>query len=423
MITQSNKRADRLSLVIIPVYCLLMMLFPTVRVLIIGSGESTTSMQYLISAFPDLISVGVIAWFLGRHFFLNKLFSVNTFDWLFIGYIFINVCWGAIQGGDFKLAVYGFRQTYLPMFFYFIGRCFENRNELAEKILHRIFFTFVFLGAAGLTLYFLFPEFDKFMTMRVTGFIGEYVIRRMGSLFYTAVAFGAFMAAGVLYFFYRQCVMQSWINLLFMSVCWCGLVLSVSRGSLAIAAIGFIWISVWNRNWKLIFICAAILLIEMIVLIFLLTGSLNLFSWLFSSALDTISLGEHVTRVELWSRSWNSFTVSPLGYGLGKSGYVAHRFLLHSPVPSSPWSTDCWYLKLAGETGVTGLLSYLGLLVSFVILQLRKLSFNSRIDSTFILWFVLFGIQNIMSNVLDFYLLSSLYWFCFGLAIKKAGKA
>ena len=105
----------------------------------------------------------------------------------------------------------------------------------------------------------------------------------------------------------------------------------------------------------------------------------------------------------------------PWGYGLGKSGHIAWRLFKDTNTPSSPYSTDGWYLKLLGETGILGALFFSGLL-SYIIYQSRKSKLMSnQTISTYIstvLVFVL--VQNIVSNVFDYFILAPLIFLLLG---------
>ena len=114
-----------------------------------------------------------------------------------------------------------------------------------------------------------------------------------------------------------------------------------------------------------------------------------------------------------------------LGDGLGKSGHVAARFSdplqgQNAAVSSkvSIASTDGWYLKLANETGIWGLFSYFILSGTLFIVSIKYMIKNSfGLYSFLFTLFVIVNIENITSNVLDFYLFSYLYWFLLGVMI------
>ena len=104
-----------------------------------------------------------------------------------------------------------------------------------------------------------------------------------------------------------------------------------------------------------------------------------------------------------------------MGYGLGKAGHVARRFFKDDDKTASVYSTDGWYLKMACETGGWGILSFT--IISFLyffqsLKYLRKK--RGTINLFFFLIFIFTSIQNLGSNVLDFYIFANLYWLIIG---------
>ena len=135
------------------------------------------------------------------------------------------------------------------------------------------------------------------------------------------------------------------------------------------------------------------------------------------SSSSTLILEKGVTRVDLWMKAFADFKEHPLGYGLGKAGHVATRFFGKNSSEASVSSTDGWFLKIAGETGLWGLSTYFFLAVSFIVRSLNYIRNKSYSLFHFLLiLFVVVNIQCLVSNVIDFYLLSYLFWLSLGLA-------
>ena len=166
------------------------------------------------------------------------------------------------------------------------------------------------------------------------------------------------------------------------------------------------------RKWK-----AGLRVLVLHVALFFLTLrmvglSLDNFYWVFSSTKETLALNEKVSRVQLWKDTFHHLTNNPGGYGIGKSGWIAYRFLKGSKVESAYLATDGWYLKIANETGIFGLISFLFLFL-FLLYRLffsRKNGFSLVVLCLVTMVFLV----NIVSNVLDYFLFNALFWFLVG---------
>ena len=182
--------------------------------------------------------------------------------------------------------------------------------------------------------------------------------------------------------------------------------------------IGFILLTLLFKVWKKTLITLVIIFVVSAIWSYILTGSFNIIGWLFSSTVDTIGLGEGITRVELWRRSWHSFLQRPYGFGLGHAGAMAHRFFKDTTVPAAVYTTDGWFLKLACETGIPGLLSYFTLCFYYLALAKRNLTkhMNTLLPFVFILFLMINAIC-VVSNTFDFYPVIGLVWLLLGFSI------
>ena len=141
----------------------------------------------------------------------------------------------------------------------------------------------------------------------------------------------------------------------------------------------------------------------------------NNFSWIFQSTSETFKLEEKVSRVQLWKQTFRDLTERPFGYGIGKSGWIAYRFLKDNKNEESAYmATDGWYLKLANETGLIGLISFIFL---FVLIFYRFQKHLKTSEDIFFIYtlFIAVVIINIVSNVLDYFLFNLLFWFLIGI--------
>ena len=113
---------------------------PAIRLLIIGGGEMKNFYEFIITALPDIILLffvlfSFIVWQNG-----NK-FNFHIFDKIVLAFILFNTIYGFLLSRNVFISAQGFRITYLPVCFYFIGRIFKLNDfeSLCKKILEDIF--------------------------------------------------------------------------------------------------------------------------------------------------------------------------------------------------------------------------------------------------------------------------------------------
>ena len=177
-------------------------LFPTLRILIIGSETSKNIFEYFISSFFDLTAILIIGYSFSRIIKMNYIFEFNYFDWIIVIFILSNVLIGTILSQDIKLSIYGFRMTYLPNLFYFVLRFNDFKNNQTKIFLDRIYKWFFIIALTGLVLYFGFYSAMIDMIYKAGGKVNTYFITRMTSIFWSPVLFASFMSITFLYFYY-----------------------------------------------------------------------------------------------------------------------------------------------------------------------------------------------------------------------------
>ena len=405
---------------VIPVFVIFLWSFTTLHLLLFGSDNSSGFIENLAVIMPDLFLLFVFVY--GFLVYRNEGMSfirvshATVYDKIFLAYFIISLLQGLLLSLDLKLSIYGFRITYLPMIFYFLGRVYAGTapNQFAI-LLKRIFFIFVCFAIAGLVIYFAMPGFQNKM-MEMTGYpAASYFILRMTSVLWTPVLFGFLMAMALVYYYFRILTEKKYINYLFFSICWICLFLTVSRGPILAFLLLFLIMSFFFRNWRASGLAlGSMVLSTFIVNTIIFKGAVSLL-WIFQSAADTASFSDGVTRVMRWKISLHDLSQQPWGFGLGKAGATAYRFLLERPVPSAPYSTDGWYLKLACESGIQGLLAYLiiGLIYFF-----RSVKFAIRNKNSIVVlalaMFILVSIHAVPSNTLDYHPFISIYWLIIG---------
>lgn len=409
---------ERLSNLVV-IFWIYISFSPTLRILLIGGKESANICQLFITAVPDIL-VMLLVLFAFMVWLKGARFSLKTFDWLLLIYVTFNVVYGFILSKDIFISAEGFRTTYLIIIFYFISRMYINAEPaISEKLLMRIFGWYIIYSALGILFHFIFPGFEKHLIMASMHIESEYFIVRMGAFLLTPVLFGTFAAMGCAYFYYRLVMHNaSWKNYAAVAILWLAVFLSVSRGPIITFLIAFVLLTIFSRQWKRSMLILLIIMSISVTVSYILIGDLYPLKWVFSSAADTLGMSKGVTRVELWKHSMNDFYLHPIGYGLGHSGAVAVRYLKNANIPAALYTTDGWYLKLACETGIFGLLTYVLLSAFLFVKGIKFVIKNSMTYFSFaFVAFFMVNTQNVVENVLDFYPYIFVYWMIIGFGI------
>lgn len=392
-------------------------LFISLRTITIGSGTSTSIIDLFFSSLPDIFAFYIFIFALLKN--KNKLrYSFFTiYDKLIFLYIITNILLGTYIAHNLTISLYAIQMTYFPMLFYFIARIGFNTDEKSiDNCIKNIANWYFIVSIIGLIIYFLLPDLNKYMTLKVTGIEKIYYIKRIGSLFWSPVVFAIFTTFGAIYTYFKIIEKETISRYLIYTVFWCCIFLTVSRGANVIFYFGWIFITIFSKKY-LCFLKT--LLIMMLVFFGLWLYDHDMYKVLIfigDSTIDTFALRK-CTRVDLWIGAFNDFIAKPMGYGLGKAGHVAVRFFSIYSKDVATYSTDGWYLKLANETGIWGLLSYATISIIFIVNSIKHIKTNKHTFYTFIfIFFIIVAIQNIVSNTLDFYSFSCLYWLLIGLS-------
>ncbi|MBI3510840.1 MAG: O-antigen ligase family protein [Bacteroidetes bacterium] len=378
-----------------------------------------TVFQVVVTVFPDVLVV-FLAGFLVLKFISGvreKNISLTLTDNIFVLFIFLNTIYGFILAMSPVYSLMAFRITYLPMLFYFGGRIFFSGEDNRKNIIDKLMLVNLFFSGIGLIIYFLFPLLNGEIAAR-SGYIqSAYFIPRMGSILWTPVLFGTLASMTCLWYSWKYLTGGNFLHLIAFTIPFAGLMLSVSRGPILGLLIGFIFLSVLHRKWKFSLVIFISMIIISTAVSFYATGSMKLLQWIFSSTADTVSLVNGVSRVNRWEVTWHDFLQRPWGYGLGKAGAVAFRYLVHSTVPAARYSTDGWLLKLACETGIFGVASYLVFCCSYFFPAFVRARRNpSSVSSFAIAIFLATNAQSIVSNVYDFAPYIFIYWLIIGIS-------
>jgi hypothetical protein len=286
----------------------------------------------------------------------------------------------------------------------------------------------------GVALYFIFTDIETYFIDLSGGVKNFYHIKRMGSVFWTPVVWGSFVSAAALYYYYKNSKTFTWLGYSVFCLFWLCLFLSVSRGAIISFFVGMILLAIFFKSWKNL----ALSLVGIVLLVGLTSlhnkDTLKLIGFISDSSFETVETitsektNSYIfegkkkvdepknTRSRFWAESIKDFVEKPEGYGLGKAGHIAARFFPKESNEAAVYSTDGWYLKLANETGIWGVISYLVLAIFHLVYCIKYwLVDRYSIHTYLFVMFIVIGIQNIVSNVLDFYSFAYFYWLIIGL--------
>jgi hypothetical protein len=385
-------------------------------------AEHASGFSILISLIPEMLFSLILLFFL-LSLIKDKNRKMHLFDKIVITYFLFNVLIGVYLSHDLKASLYGFRLTYLPMLAYFVGSYYWDKKVNLDSLFHGFFKILVFVAIIGFVIYFFFPGvhvyFHKIMTdkpivMAFKGFV------RMTSIFWTPVVFAMIMLSAFCYWTYQYLKTGNIFALLFSLVTVNAVFFSVSRGPMIASFFALAILLLLGKNRKAKMILVTFILFELLIFYLFVPQFSQLMEWVLTSSKQTVGLESGNTRVGLWAEVIHSIEHNPMGLGLGKAGHTAVQLFPPNTPGVSFASTDGWYFKLMIETGISALAMYLGMALMFfisLIRYIRKHAFD--FVSVIFIIFIVTGLVNIVSNALDFYLFSYLYWFLLGLFVFK----
>nr|WP_294858222.1 O-antigen ligase family protein [uncultured Fluviicola sp.] len=394
----------------------ILIFFPTIRLLVLGSSHAS-GIGVVFSVLPELL-FSLILLFAFTQFWKTKDRTITLLDKLVLGYFLFNVIIGVYLAHDLKASIYGFRLSYFPMLAYFVGSFYWDRSVDIEKLFRGFFKILIVVAVIGFLLYFVFPDlhlyFHKMTTDKPMARAFGMIVR-MTSILWTPVVFGVLMMTAFCYWAYNYFKTGNKWDLLYTFVVTMAMMLSISRGPIIASVIGFLVLAVISRNIKRILVIFGLIALSVSMTFLVLMNRTSMLGWIVESSKETISLEKGNTRVDLWYEVASTLKHNPMGLGLGKAGHAAVQNFPPDTPGVSFASTDGWYFKLMIETGGIALALYLIMALFFFVAMIRYVRRNSFDFVSFILTlFITIGFVNIVSNVLDFYLFSYLYWLILG---------
>jgi O-antigen ligase len=392
-------------------------LSPTIQLLVTHGFPPNSVFDYLIILLPDFGFASVLI----SHLIFNKIksFKFKLIDYAISGFLFINIVWGGFLSDDLIDALKSIRLTYLPLTFYFVARSWKPNELELKSTINTVFSVYLILAIFGWIIWLFFPSLTNLFYYYSGHPVASYFIVRMTSLLWTPVLFGTLMA-WTAYFYYWKFIKSESFNFsaaLFLIITFSALVMSVSRGALLAFYIVLLLLLPFTIKWKKTLAVFIGLLIVQGLISLSINGKLEMQNWVFSSTTSAIKLENKETRVSRWAESYEDFKAKPEGYGLGNAGAVS--FNSEEQNNEASLSTDGWFLKLACETGWTGLISFASLaLICFLELWRNRFNNINKMEFSSLGFVLIVFFQCFASNVLDFYPYIGIFWFILGLSIE-----
>lgn len=406
--------------------------YPMLRIELI---ERVALPSPVLGAWVDLLSF-ILLFFI---FCTNRTPTRQSFVALTVLFIFIAGLLSSLFASDLVSVAYGFRQTYLPIIFFFVGLHLGRDWIEVERLWILLVVVFAGVALSGVVLSFVFPEYWTSLYLRDAGNSRDWgleAISREGGLRMTGatldpVVFGSLCVwGGALAFSALFTSTSRRDSLLFgfsFVTCQVGTVLSLSRGAWLGAAITTLICLLFNGRW-LTSIRFGLLVFGFAVLAVAIIDTVNVeeitavFDILTRTVDKTVSEGNQ-QRQEQFDGVLGNLPTRILGNGLGDAGHVGERFSSGGMTDSGyPHITDGWYLKLLAEGGVPLFLAFSAYLVSSFVRMARALAI-CKFSRRRALLSTLFGIhlatvtQAFVSNVWDLYYMSQLLWLFSGMAV------
>ncbi|MCX7697349.1 MAG: hypothetical protein N2Z72_06625 [Bacteroidales bacterium] len=403
--------------------------YPTVRVLVIGHRSYLTTYELFFSLLPDIFILlfGIAAVFLSEtnplKLIKQKKIKLEIADIILIFYILIYIALGLIHLAYPIAFFHAIRITFLPLVFYVIFRFLsEKETKFLLMILMWWLFGLSFL-ASGLYLFSheIFLKIYELLDIPTW----EYIIPRLSFLIWSPVVFGSCMALGL--FLSQLFIKKTLLRFLIAVVFSISLVLTMSRGAILSTLLTLIFVFIVSKDFRFSSLAyLATFLFIFFSLSFILTKSTDLAFWTFQSTEKVIQGTSEESRDISYSQiihdvhhaicKQKDTTFFPpeklvLGSGLGTAGHVGMKYSQKFDFPFYPATLDGYYLKIFIETGLIGLFIFLlimGSLFMWYLIQFIKRKQPMLLLPTLLLFYTL--IQNAVSNAMDFYFYSYVFW-------------
>ncbi len=183
---------------------------------------------------------------------------------------------------------------------------------------------------------------------------------RYFSCFSDAANYGVHSAmAGVTFAIAGFFVDSKWKRIYFLSVAFCGIYgmgISGTRSAMGVLMGGMLMITIIAKNWKALLAGICISIGVFVFFYYTNIGSGNQYIHKMRSSFHPTEDASYMVRVENRQRMKELMAKKPIGYGIGLS--KAGNFNSKEQMPYPP---DSWLVSVWVETGIVGLILYLGI--------------------------------------------------------------
>ncbi len=171
-----------------------------------------------------------------------------------------------------------------------------------------------------------------------------------------------------------------------------GLMISGTRGAIAVPVVGAIAFLLIKRNWRLLIIGFGVLALAFGMLKYTSVGSGIYEVQRMRTALDPNNPSLQI-RVENQKKLFEYLKSHPFGGGVGSAGYWGLRFNPNSFLANL--ALDSWYVKIAAEQGFTGLALFVGFVLYVLIAGYLRISNVDDVEIKNVLTALFAGIAGI----------------------------
>jgi hypothetical protein len=407
------------------------------------------SLVMLSTAWKEVVLLMLLALLVARSLRHRRLpFSFTTLDWVLLAVLMIGTAWGYLRHPSLEAVAYGFRYDFSPILYFWAARALPMRQEALTKIMRWLVIlaipiaVFAVLQTIALPRDILTRVGYTWGGSSITGnplppyhLLDDRIVRAMAT-------------------FPGPNSLALYVSLLFLAVLFLGRSVCGPRarflcGSLFLAALG-VTFSRAHLTGLLLALGLAYLLWRQVRLIperpteeaeplrrkqvvrrsLAFTGAVLLcatlpvpvITWLSRQDRDSsripfaaylvrpASTGEHA-RVR--QEAIDGVREQPLGHGLGTAGLAVNNVQGNAANSQSGFNPESWYLQMAYELGVVGILSIVALVYALYATLFRLEQLLVETVDRRLWWFFLTGLTAILvaaTFLPSWFEVGSLYW-------------
>ena len=336
--------------------------------------------------------------------------------------------------------LYGFRDGFFFMLLYYVGRSMPELAD-SEKVMKNAYFIALVISVVGI-LERIFITPDMLVLLGVASYVNDFLglsaytsnnawglpanywtdmggvaVRRSGSVFLHSQGFALpflFLMPAASAWALNQRRSYAHLVRFGYGLIWAGLLTSITRATTVICVVQVVLFYLMMRRpeWALGSIVTALVAIAVTVLV---VPGLMHFVW------ETLSwqTGSSTTHLRDWGEGALAFFEQPWGHGVGTTDAAPLRFL------RLPLTADNMYLSYGVQLGVTGLLVFVGMLGSILVISWRSVwmpatETQRRFFAVVALTSLGIFLNGVTSVVFSSNLLAYVFFLCAGAAMTAA---